>query len=876
MAESEHNSYKMASWWIFILTFGSINFAQNQPCHKTLPQECNCTEINDAGLNITCLGQDIVNITQQLPPNTVEFHYVALEMFVQLADTNFSHVPNLRNLTIRDPLDDNVLLRKIYWLSGNDKVFQCLDKLQTLAINVNWEMTTRLPGIFRGLTSLETLDLSNTRLMNIDNLIESLQGLRNSTKLTVLNLWNIKTSAYSSNLELDLGKVLEPLSETKLRVLNIGYNAFRSVRPGILQYAPQLKQIIVRNNALIPILTSSLMTEVLLHTTLEEADFSEQGFRPTDDAYRPSIQRNMDIPPELCNETTLLGSILRRSVVNSRSDPNDVIPIPPSVIAFVKKYITCFILLYNDTCNILEKECLPVKQILTEDHGLFCTLLSVFFQWHFSGIHCDYLPPFVDLISPDCGACLVIPTLGSLRTLKISELNVYDYVVQYRSYRGRPLCFHPNTSIEHMDLSRNDAHGYPEIYKVFHTDIRGLEKLKFINCSHNALDRLYANITSNFPNLKTIDASHNNLLLADKLPTNIAKSAEVVILSHNLIRQVPETKFAQLRNLKVLDLSYNLIHELKLNLSSSSKLKNLDLRGNSMISLHQFTIDQLNALSLSNSSHTLRINIGGNNLICACSTRSFVQWVRHSHPPNIVFEDMENYVCANRYSELVALHKISLFMIHFECYENIVYGCVGALSMTVLLGLALAYKRRFLLRHKLYKLNKRFKKPSIYQRSHKYDAFICFDTDDADWIDQALKTRLTDFRVKYDDEDVQFGDNVHQAVCRYVEDSYRSVLVLSPSFINSPNKMYHTRIIEEKLVTSGRDNIIVIVLKPLNRVGLDRTLKELMEHRLCLEWEKDNVDAQNYFWERLADAIGTPCEELYDTSHDERQRLLTE
>jgi Leucine-rich repeat (LRR) protein len=698
----------MALWWIFLLAYGFTNYAQSQPCPPTLPEECNCTEQIDAGLDIRCEGYDIVNSTQQLPPNTEVFHYVALEMFVQLAATNFSHVPNLKVLKITDPQDENVLSRKIYSMSSNDKIFQGLDKLQTLAINVNWKMTTRLPGIFMGLPSLETLDLSNTRFMNIDNLIDSLQGLRNNTKLTALNLWNIKTLEYSStNLEFDLGKVLEPLSGSKLEVLNIGYNAFRSVRPGILQYAPHLKQIIVKNNALIPIITSSLMTEVFLHKTLEEADFSEQGFRPaTDDASStmvqphsahilptssPLIQLYSDlIIPERFNQTHL-ESVGERTAVKTRSDPYDFIPMPPSVIAFLKKYITCFIMLYDDTCNILEVECLPVKQILSEDHALFCAILNVFFKWDFSGIPCDYLPPFDVLISPKCGACLVIPSLGSLKMLKLSGLNVYDYVNELRDYRRRPLCFYPNNSIEYIDLSRNDAHGYPQLYRGFYTNIRGLEYLTFLNCSRNALDMPYTNITSNFPNLKTIDASRNKLVLADERFIHVAESGEVILLSHNRIGHIARDKFARLYNLKVLDLSYNSIQELDISLSNSATLEYLDLRGNSLISLHQFTIDQLNEISRSNSSHTLRIHLGNNRLICACSTRGFVAWVLHSHPPNILFEDMDEYVCANRYSDLVSLHKVSMHALHFECYENIGFGCVGAVCMVVLLALVLAY-----------------------------------------------------------------------------------------------------------------------------------------------------------------------------------------
>ena len=77
-------------------------------------------------------------------------------------------------------------------------------------------------------------------------------------------------------------------------------------------------------------------------------------------------------------------------------------------------------------------------------------------------------------------------------------------------------------------------------------------------------------------------------------------------------------------------------------------------------------------------------------------------------------------------------------------------------------------------------------------------------------------------------------------------------------------------IVEEKLKFTGNDILIIVMLKPLNRVGLDRTLKKLMEHRLCLEWKDHNQDAQNFFWEKLIDAIQAPREELYDAPSNER------
>ena len=506
-------------------------------------------------------------------------------------------------------------------------------------------------------------------------------------------------------------------------------------------------------------------------------------------------------------------------IVESQSfteNPNDL----PD---FIKKYLTCIVLLYNDTCSIFKPECIEVKHFMTdpENHPLFCAALNFFFMWHFTGVHCDYIPPFQEMIRPDCGACLVIPTVGNVRKLLITDLNVYDYVLQYGSYRNRPICFHPNTSIEWIDMSGNVKHGYPEVNRFFSAHAPGLESIRVFNGSRNSLRVLYGNFSNNFPFLQILNASYNLLSLEEeKALIGVSKSIEILDLSHNQIKKLSVDKFADLQELKHLDLSFNSIEDFNVTLYSSKQLEYLDISNNQLRSLPQFTINQLNEIAMVNDSHQLQVNIQSNNLICTCATKEFVRWVLHSHPANLVFTNRNNYICTNRYSNRVELRSITMQMLNFECYEKIIYGCVGALSIVLVLLMVVAYKRRFYLRHKWYKINKKINNRTYSQRRHEYDAFICFDNADSHWINFEAKRHLSQFNIAYGEQDIEFGQNVHQAVQQYIERSYRSILVLSPNFVNSPNSLYHMNIVEEKLKFTGNDILIIVKLKPLNRVGI--------------------------------------------------------
>ena len=848
-------------------------------CPETLVEYCSCSKMPDSELNITCHGSDIVKITKQLPPDTVVFKYIAKEFSVNLGSTDFGHTPHLRELIIKDPEDFDILVRKISPMSSKASMFGKLSHLQRLCININWEMEEKLPDLFKGLIALEVLDLSNTRLLNIDHLIDSLQALQKSPNMTILNLWNIKTLEHSAkNLEFPLDKVLELLSESKLEVLNIGYNAFRSVTPGLIKYAPRLKCLIVRNNILIPMISSTLMTEVFLHKKLEEADFREQGYRPAIDHHpmelKPEFTRRH---PKAVNFTDVLSRAMdtttdgQKQLVLKHEDtvpkmPKSVQPQQSLKLPFIfKSFEPCVNLLHEDTCNIFAAECDQARDLLSQHHNLFCELLKSYYRWRFSGIPCDAIPRFSQIISPDCGACLIIPSIGSFRKIIISDVNVYDNALYFNSYRGRPTCFSPNSSLEYIDGSGNVLHGYAESYKVFHSTIRGLERLKFLNYSRNAIEVLFVNTSTNFPILETLDVSHNLITLAGEHTfLDTAVSMQIINLSHNRIKHLTQNRFANLVNIRHLDLSNNLIEEFNVNLSSSRKLEYLDLSDNSLYSLPDFIMDQLNQIALSNTTGNLQVNIKDNNLFCICSTINFVQWVQSLHPPNLVFVDDIQYKCSRQNSDRVALQRVKIWHLYWECYDI----AITAL-LTIMAGLSLiAYIKKFYWRHQWYKLKKKWLGRTYDQTDHEFDAFVCFDRADNDWV-RKMKRRLRRYRfkVRYGEESIDYGRPVPEAVCQFIDESRRSIVVLSNNFLQSPNNMFHTHMIKEKLIATGNDTVILVKLGSLP-VGLDQTLKLLMETRLCLNWHDRNEDAQKLFWEQLVDAIGAPCEELYDSGSE--------
>ena len=348
---------------------------------------------------------------------------------------------------------------------------------------------------------------------------------------------------------------------------------------------------------------------------------------------------------------------------------------------------------------------------------------------------------------------------------------------------------------------------------------------------------------------------------------DMLKHNQVLKMSHNHIKDFEIKASEPLEYLRHMDLSDNLISEFHVNMSSMKNLDYLDLSSNKLSSLSSTTISQLNEIAALHDKKTLTIDIGGNNLLCTCDTMDFVKWVLHSHPTNIMFVNSDHYTCTDRYSKQVTLHDLSLFALIVGCYKA--YLLYVVIVIIIIVVSVYAYKRRYQLRHLWYKIRKRCQHRDYNQQQHKYDAFVCFHRDDSNWIESEVRERLKHFKIVYGEEEVEFGESLPNVISKYIKESRRSILILSPSFVYSPNNsMFYANLIRENLMDTGNDTVIVVELKPLNRVGLDRTLAELMEH------QEDNQDAQAFFWERLVDALQHPCEELYDTPENDRTGLL--
>ena len=533
----------------------------------------------------------------------------------------------------------------------------------------------------------------------------------------------------------------------------------------------------------------------------------------------------------------------------------------PKRMFVIRAILTCFALLRSDACNIFAQECKMTRQLSTTDGQYSCRLFNALFIWHFNRISDN---ADTDMMTTSSATCFVLPSFGDLDTIDMSGLNLSGEVIILGNSDDRPLCFNSNFSRKDINLSGSVPPGYPTYHNFFEQD-------KSIN-----LEKMFLYFSKEFPHhlfptefLFLQKDAYKNVeyttieFTQGKTIIDVPLNTKVLNKSHNRIDHFGMNASASWEFLLHIDISDNLITEFHVNMSSMINLKYLDLSNNKLSALSSTTISQLNEIAAASEEHTLTIDIGGNNLLCTCDTNDFVKWVLRSHPTNIHFVNVDDYKCTDSYSEHIPLQEISVFTSFDYLICTLRYYKLCLMVSVAAIIFRFVYKRRYWLCHLLYRIFKWFHYTDDNQQQHTHDAFICFDKADRDWIDFEMKEHLKHLKmlkIRYGEQDVGFGQNIHNAIFQYIRESRRSILVLSPAFVHSPSNVYYADMIREKLIDTGDDSVIVVELKPLNREGLANTaLAELMKPHSCLKWNENNQQEQDIFWERLVIALQTPC-----------------
>ena len=380
-----------------------------------------------------------------------------------------------------------------------------------------------------------------------------------------------------------------------------------------------------------------------------------------------------------------------------------------------------------------------------------------------------------------------------------------------------------------------------------------------------------------FPaNLEEVNLEYNNLDLVKIYNCFIATNTKVLLLSGNTLpgkegiaesafvnfpvleilnisqcqmRHAPS--FEHLTQLTELDVSQNYLRNFSSNLDSMSRLQKLNLSLNIITHLPDHVTDALDRIT---ENSTVVVDLSDNPLQCVCRTLKFVSWMQNTR---VIFHNNRSLLCER---SATSPFDINLNEMRNYCNEYdgrgtlfiLVALCLLAITaIAIVIGIVINIKK-WTIRYWLHvaKENccrRQHLKLDIENRQYIYDAFVAYcsrDTTERHWVHFTLVPKLeTDYGLKLciHHRDFLPGRDIQDNIVDAISNSRKTLLVLSPSFLDSDWCNFEVRMARVNLAEEQRNNIILVLYRSLTIPGarLPRTLMNLLDKSAYAEWTTD-------------------------------------
>ena len=321
------------------------------------------------------------------------------------------------------------------------------------------------------------------------------------------------------------------------------------------------------------------------------------------------------------------------------------------------------------------------------------------------------------------------------------------------------------------------------------------------------------------------------------------------------ISSIPYGEFDMLYNLKILDLSLNQLTEISFLVSSLQSLSLFNISYNSLNQLMTNFTDQLDHLLL-NVSHPINIDIRSNPFVCNCDSLSFLRWIKKA---NVALLYNGSFLCSYKGHQEMTLIAVDVNHLTSECYLIYIatFSVAGIVVIIVSISIAV-YHYRWNIRTWLLKFAHSNPDPRNIQ--FKYDGFVVYSDEDRQWVHNIMLDEIENvkkLKLCVHHRDFIPGDDIDEQIVKSVDNSRKTLLILTKNFLASDWCLYEMKVARNKLQAEGKDVIIPILLAELPDENMHLSVKNLLREKTYLQWET-SMGGQKYFWKRLELALRGP------------------
>ncbi|XP_072171343.1 toll-like receptor 8 [Diadema setosum] len=386
--------------------------------------------------------------------------------------------------------------------------------------------------------------------------------------------------------------------------------------------------------------------------------------------------------------------------------------------------------------------------------------------------------------------------------------------------------------------------------KTNHSLFAGQAMLERLYLKGNSLNRMEIGTFSSLKNLKTLDISDSKInVLKPGLFQNLS-SLTTLYLSGNQIQEPSVHALYGLHSLGSLFFEKSSVRSLPLTLfNDTPHLFNLFLSEN-----------QLTTIALSTIFPTpMHLDLSHNPLSCMCDLAWFRNWVELS---SVVLMQPNKTICSRSSFETLVNHPFLLFDPEEFCSLNVTL-IVSVSLVLIMVGYVaiVVYYKRWWFRYRLYLLKLAilgYEEVEDNQQieDYRHQLNVMFSDGDEDWVNNvmrpAMEERFPQFEsILWGDDYLHIGMYLVDAIHHALENSYKTVLVISNQSVEEPWFMTKLRMALEHINETKLDKVVLIFKEDVEDDQLPYLVRLFLSaNRPYLKWEEDEY-GQDLFWAKL-------------------------
>ncbi|XP_063444339.1 toll-like receptor 13 [Mytilus trossulus] len=343
--------------------------------------------------------------------------------------------------------------------------------------------------------------------------------------------------------------------------------------------------------------------------------------------------------------------------------------------------------------------------------------------------------------------------------------------------------------------------------------IKQLQRLTYLNLENTRLGFLPSNVFPELPHIETLILSMNRIYGWDRDVFAYVTSLHNLDLSHNLIKIINESSFPT---------------ALLINLKS--------------------------------------ISLAKNPFACTCEQIWYVSWLRKTNITLLQYPKCYYCTTPDNYNGVLLKDYKPSFL---SCNPMfLVVISISALACLLILTMVIFLKCNTNVKNFLYLLKvKQFRRqgylPILNSDDYEYHAFVVYCNENRMWVHNDFVKKLENeegFKLCIHHRDFDIGVSISGNVDKYLQNSWKVVVIISNAFAKSEWCQWEVDIIQERRRQHGRNALLLVMLENITSKNMTSPLRTLLDSTPHLRYKKGI--GENIFWtavvEDLRKAIGQP------------------